>query len=73
MSDNKENIKKSTYYAESQKNYRQKVKQYNVKYSLKEEDLETVARIEKAIAESGKTANAWIQEAIREKLERDSM
>lgn len=68
MSDNKENSKKSTYYAESQKKYNQKTKLFAVKYTLQE--LEIVGKIEKAIEESGKTANAWIKEAIKEKLER---
>jgi len=68
MSDNKENIKKSTYYAESQKKYNQKTKLFAVKYTLQE--LGIVGEIEKAISESGKTANAWIKEAICEKLER---
>ena len=61
-------VKKSTYYAESQKKYGEKCKKYTVKYTLQE--LEIVREIEKAISESGKTANAWIKEAIEEKLER---
>lgn len=66
-----EKKKKSTYNAKNQADYRKKVKQYNVKYSLADSDIEKVALIEKAIAEGGMSANAWIKNAIDEKLEKD--
>jgi hypothetical protein len=61
--------RKSTYNAKNQSDYRKKVKQYNVKYSLSDEDKIIVDNIESA--RGGMSANAWIQLAIREKLERD--
>ena len=66
-----EKNKKSTYNAKNQADYRKKVKQYNVKYSLADSDLEKVRLIDKAIEQSGMSANAWIKIAIDEKLERD--
>ncbi len=71
MTENKNEKKVSTYNAKSQAEYRKKVKQYNVKYSLSEIDLLEVAKIENAILKSGLTANAWIKTAIHEKLEKD--
>ena len=61
--------KKSTYNAKNQADYRKKVKQYNVKYSLSDEDKIIVDAIE--TARNNMSANAWIQTAIHEKLERD--
>lgn len=61
--------KKSTYNAKNQADYRKKVKQYNVKYSLSDEDKIIVDAIE--TARNNMSANAWIQTAIQEKLERD--
>lgn len=66
-----EEKKKTYYYKETQAKYRDKVKQYNVKYSLAESDLIIVANIEKAIANTNMSANAWIKQAIKEKLIND--
>lgn len=63
------NNKKSTYFAESQKRYGEKCKKYTVKFTLNE--IEKSEQIEKAIAVSGLTANAWIKSAMMEKVERD--
>ena len=62
---------KSNYNSEWQKEYRKKVGQFNVKYTLSETDLQTVEALRKAIATSGKSNNIWIQEAIKEKLVKD--
>ena len=75
MSDNKENSvenvnnKKSTYFKDSQKRYGEKCKKYTVKFTLNES--EKSEQIEKAIAKSGLTANAWIKSAMMEKSERE--
>lgn len=62
---NHQSDKKSTYNAENQARYRKKVKQYNVKYSLSDEDLRIVERLEDAIAKSGMSANAFIQMVLK--------
>lgn len=79
MSDNKENlheninnneeVKKKTYFAESQKRYGKKCKIYSVKYVP--DEMENVEILESAIVKSGLSANAFIKCAIVEKLERD--
>lgn len=79
MSDNKENlqeninnseeVKKKTYFAESQKRYGAKCKVYSIKYVP--DEMENVEVLENAIVKSGLSANAFIKCAIVEKLERD--
>ena len=75
MSDNKENSvengnnKKSTYFKDSQKRYGEKCVKYTVKYTLNESKVSTI--VVDAIGKSGLTANRWIKDAIKEKLERD--
>lgn len=66
-----EESKKSTYNAQNQKVYRKKVKQYNVKYSLSEDDVKLTNTIDQAISDSNLTANKWIQKAIIDKLVKD--
>ena len=58
--------KKSTYYAESQKKYREKVKQYNIKFSLSDDDASIVSFIENEMAEKGLSANAYIKGILTE-------
>ena len=75
MSDNKENSvengnnKKSTYFKDSQKRYGEKCVKYTVKYTLNESEVSAI--VVDAIGKSGLTANRWIKDAIKEKLERD--
>ena len=75
MSDNIENSvengnnKKSTYFKDSQKRYGEKCVKYTVKYTLNESEVSTI--VVDAIGKSGLTANRWIKDAIKEKLERD--
>lgn len=79
MSDNKKNlqkninnneeVKKKTYFAESQKRYGAKCKVYSVKYVP--DEMESVEILESAIIKSGLSANAFIKCAITEKLKRD--
>lgn len=66
-----EEKKKTYYYKESQAKYRDKVKQYNVKYSLSDDDIKIVSVLENAIANSEMSGNAWIKTAIIEKLKND--
>lgn len=66
---NNSDKKKSTYNAKNQADYRKKVKQYNVKYNLSDNDKQIINAIE--TARNNMSANAWIQLAICEKLERD--
>lgn len=66
-----EDKKKSYYYKETQSKYRDKVKQYNVKYSLSDSDIKIVSLIDKAMNDSSMSANAWIKQAIKEKLIND--
>lgn len=66
-----EEKKKTYYYKESQSKYRDKVKQYNVKYSLSDDDIKIVSVLENAIATSKMSGNAWIKTAIIEKLKND--
>ena len=63
------NNKKSTYFKDSQKRYGEKCKKYTVKFTLNES--EKSEQIEKVIAKSGLTANAWIKSAMMEKSERE--
>lgn len=53
--------KKSTYYADSQKKYHQKIKQYAVKFSLSDDDQSIVAFMENEMQEKGLSANAYIK------------
>ena len=75
MSDNIENSiengnnQKSTYFKDSQKRYGEKCVKYTVKYTLNESEVSTI--VVDAIGKSGSTANRWIKDAIKEKLERD--
>ena len=66
-----EENKKKTYYKESQKTYNDKCVKFAIKYTLNEinEGLE----VQKAIEQSGMSANSWIKKAIAEKIERDNM
>ncbi len=57
------------YDYEITKRYNAKCKQYTIKYTLKE--LNVPESIEKALSDTNLTANAWIKQAIAEKLERD--
>ena len=63
------NNSKSTYYAGSQKKYNDKCKIFAIKYTLCE--LDDAEKLDRAIASSGMSANAFIKSAIREKLEHD--
>lgn len=58
--------KKSTYYAESQKKYREKVKQYKVQFSLSDDDASIVSFMENEMAEKGLSANAYIKGILTE-------
>lgn len=69
MSDKQNKEKKSTYYPDSQKRYGAKCKVFAIKYLP--DDMEKVKLIDKALEQSGLSANAWIKMAIDEKLERD--
>ena len=63
------NNKKSTYFKDSQKRYGDKCVKYTVKYTLNESDVSSV--VVDTIGKSGLTANRWIKDAIKEKLEKD--
>ena len=52
---------RSVYYPEISKKYRQKVKQYNIKFSLSDDDQSIVAFLENEIQEKGLSANAYIK------------
>ena len=65
------NNKKSTYFAESQKRYGEKCVKYTVKYTLNENEVSAI--VVDTIEKSGLTANRWIKNAIKEKLERDGL
>ena len=62
--------KRKTYFAESQRKYGEKCKKYAVKYIPTE--MDKVKEIEKELEKCGMSANAWIKQAIDEKLLRDS-
>lgn len=59
---------RSVYYPESQKKYqekyRQKTKQYNIKFSLSNADQEIVSILETLIEKSGLSANAYLKNVI---------
>lgn len=57
---------KSTYYAESQKKYNNKVKLYAVKFSLSDDDKSIVAFMENEMQEKGLTANAYIKGILKD-------
>ena len=57
------------YYPESAKKYEQKCKQYKVRFTLQELDI--AERIDAELDRRGIAANAWLKEAIIEKLNRD--
>ena len=61
---------RSVYYPESQKKYqekyRQKTKQYNIKFGLSEQNI--VFDLENLIFKSGVTANAYIKNIIIEHI-----
>lgn len=57
------------YNYDTVKKYNAKCKQFGIKYTLKE--LEIAETLEKAVANSSLTMNAWIKEAVKEKLERE--
>ena len=56
--------KKNNYYPDSQKKYRQKVKQYNIKFSLSDDDQSIVAFLENEMQEKGMSANAYIKDIL---------
>lgn len=56
--------KKNNYYPNSQKKYRQKVKQYNIKFSLSDDDQSIVAFLENEMQEKGMSANAYIKDIL---------
>ena len=60
-----------SYNQIAQKKYNEKCKRYTIKYTP--DELEIIPQIEKALQESGMTANAWMKQAIKEKLERDTL
>ena len=59
------------YYPDSAKKYEQKCKNYKTKFNLQELDI--AARVDAEIERRGMSANAWVKEAIIEKLERDCL
>lgn len=61
--------KRKTYNAENQAKYRKKVKQYNVKYSLSDNDLQMVEKLEKAIVNSGMSSNAFIKMVLKKYID----
>ena len=64
---------RSVYYPEAQKKYqtqyRQKTKQYNIKFTLSEQDI--VATLEGLISQSGMSANAYIKNIIIEHVQKE--
>lgn len=59
-----ENGTRSVYYPDSQKKYRQKVKQYKVQFSLSDDDKSIVAFMENEMQEKGISANAYIKDIL---------
>ena len=59
-----ENGTRSVYYPDAQKKYRQKVKQYNIKFSLSDDDQSIVAFLENEMQEKGMSANAYIKDIL---------
>ena len=56
--------KKNNYYPNSQKKYRQKVKQYNINFSLSDNYQSIVAFLENEMQEKGMSANAYIKDIL---------
>lgn len=57
---------RSVYNADIQKKYRKKAKQYNIKFSLSDDDQSIVAFLENEMQEKGLSANAYIKGILTE-------
>lgn len=57
---------RSSYYPESAKRYQSKVKQYNVQFSLSDDDKSVVAFLENEREELGLSSSAYIKKILRE-------
>lgn len=56
--------KSSTYYPDSQKKYKSKIKKYTTSFSLSDEDQAIVAFLENEMQERGMSANAYIKSIL---------
>lgn len=56
----------NNYYPETQKKYRAKTKQYNVTFSLSDDDASIVHFLENERQELGMSANAYIKKILTE-------
>lgn len=54
------------YYKESQKKYKEKIRQYKVQYNLQEQDGE---RVKAYLEQTGQSANAYIKGLIKADLD----
>lgn len=54
------------YYKESQKKYKEKVRQYKVQYGLQDQDGE---RVKAYLEQTGQSANAYIKNLIKADLD----
>lgn len=61
--------KKSTYFPNAQKNYNNKCAKYAVKYTPAESSISDTINL--YCRDKGLSNNAFIKQAIREKLEKD--
>lgn len=58
------------YNKKAQKKYNEKCKRYTIKYTPDEMDI--VSELENIVKQCDLTMNAWIKNAIHEKLERET-
>ena len=58
--------KNNNYYPDSQKKYRSKIKQYNIKFSLSDDDMSIVNFLENEREELGLTANSYLKGILTE-------
>lgn len=61
-----EELKDMAYYKESQKKYKEKVRQYKVQYGLQDQDGE---RIKAYLEQTGQSANSYIKALIKADLD----
>lgn len=70
-SDNKSNSKSKKYYADVQKRYNDKCKMYACRYTPN--DIEYVKLVDKAIENSGVSANVWLKTLIDNELKKQGL